>query len=184
MTPPVLYLFAGSNGAGKTTFARSYLTPLPGPPRFLNADEIARGLSPFDPTSMARKAGKLLLGEISGCIGARRSFGLESTLSGRSQLRVIQHAKACGYQVEIHYLWIPSPELAIHRIAQRVLMGGHFVPDADVIRRYQRSLDNFVNLYASLADAWVLWDNTLKPPGLLMESPGASLDQLKALLIP
>ncbi|WP_035602689.1 zeta toxin family protein [Haloferula sp. BvORR071] len=184
MTPPVLYLFAGSNGAGKTTFARAYLTPLPGPPRFLNADEMARGLSPFDPTSVARKAGKLLLAEIEECIAARRSFGLESTLSGRSQLGVIERAKARGYQVEIHYLWIPAPELAMRRISQRVIKGGHHVPDADVIRRYQRSLDNFVKLYAPLADAWVLWDNTLSPPALLLESPGASLEQLKARLIP
>ena len=184
MTSPVLYLFAGCNGAGKTTFAKAYLTSLPGPPRFLNADEIARGLSPFDPASMARKAGKLLLGEIDDCIEAGRSFGLESTLSGRAQLGVIERAKTRGYQVEIHYLWIPSPELAIRRITQRVRMGGHFVPDADVIRRYQRSLGNFVNLYAPLADAWVLWDNTLKPPGLLLESSSASLNQLRARLIP
>jgi predicted ABC-type ATPase len=184
MASPVLYLFAGSNGAGKTTFARSYLTLLPGPPRFLNADEMARGLSPLDPTSVARKAGKLLLGEIDGCLEAHHSFALESTLSGRVQLGVIKRAKANGYRVEIHYLWIPSSDLAIRRIAQRVEMGGHFVPDGDVIRRYRRSLDNFVSLYAPVADSWVLWDNTLKPPGLLLESPGASLTQLKALLIP
>ena len=184
MYPPVLHLFAGSNGAGKTTFARSYLTLLPGPPRFLNADEMARGLSPLDPTAVARKAGRLLLGEIDGCIEACHSFALESTLSGRSQLGVIRRAKASGYQVEIHYLWISSPALAIRRIAQRVEMGGHFVPDADVIRRYRRSLDNFLGIYAPVADSWVLWDNTLKPPGLLLESPGASLSQLKSLLIP
>jgi predicted ABC-type ATPase len=184
VNPPELYLFAGSNGAGKTTFARAYLTALPGPPRFLNADEIARGLSPFDPNSVARKAGKLLLSEISESIGARHSFGLESTLSGLSQLRVIQLAKACGYRVEIHYLWIPSPDLAIRRIAQRVEMGGHFVPDADVIRRYRRSLNNFVDLYAPLADSWLLWDNTTKPPALQLEFPGVSLEQLRARLIP
>lgn len=135
MPPPTLYLFAGSNSAGKTTFARAYLTVLPGPPRFLNADEMARGLSPFDPTSVARKAGKLLLAEINESLDAERLFGLESTLSGRSQLRMIERAKALGYQVEMHDLWIPDPELAIRRIAQRVVMGGHFVPDADVIRQ-------------------------------------------------
>jgi predicted ABC-type ATPase len=180
---PVLYLFAGSNGAGKTTFARSYLTSLPGPPRFLNADEMARGLSPLDPASVARKAARLLLAEIGESLEAGHSFALESTLSGRSQLQVIERAKERGYQIEMHYLWIPSPELAIRRISQRVQMGGHFVPDADVIRRYKRSLDNFVNLYVPLADAWVLWDNKSRPPGLLLESPGASLAQLKALLI-
>ncbi len=134
--PPTLYLFAGCNGAGKTTFARAYLTQLDPIPRFLNADEIACGLSPLNPRKIAVKAGKLLLHEIDGCLTASETFGLESTLSGTSYTRLLQRAKSLGYQVEIHYLWLPSPSLAIRRIAQRVKKGGHAIPDADVKRRF------------------------------------------------
>ena len=93
---PTLYLFAGSNGAGKTTFARAYLRQLDPVPRFLNADEIARGLSPLDPQKLAVKAGKLLLHEIQGCLESGLSFGLESTLSGTTHTKLIQQAKSLG----------------------------------------------------------------------------------------
>lgn len=111
--PSTLFLFGGSNGAGKTTFARAYLRQLDPIPRFLNADEIARGLSPLEPQRLAVKAGKLLLHEIQGCIESGVSFGLESTLSGTTHAKLLQRAKSSGYQIEIHYLWLPSPELAI-----------------------------------------------------------------------
>ena len=140
---PTLYLFVGSNGAGKTTFARAYLTRFSDPPRFLNADEIARGLSPLDPRKVAVKAGKLLLHEVKECLESGISFGLESTLSGTSHVRLLQHAKSSGYQIELHYLWIPSPELAILRIAQRVRKGGHPISEEDIRRRFKRSLDHF-----------------------------------------
>ena len=140
---PTLYLFAGCNGAGKTTFARAYLTQLKPVPRFLNADEIARGLSPLDPSTIAVKAGRLLIHEIEECINSGDSFGLESTLSGTTLAKLLQQAKAHGYQIEIHYLWLPSPVLALRRIAQRVKMGGHSVPAPDVKRRFARSLTNF-----------------------------------------
>ena len=177
-----LYLFAGSNGAGKTTFARAYLRQLEVVPRFLNADELARGLSPLAPQAAAVRAGKLLLREIDDCLGKGESFGLESTLSGTAHVRLIRQAKEAGYQVELHYLWIPSVALAIRRIAQRVKMGGHSVPEGDVRRRFKRSSRNFTGIYAPLADLWMVWDNRLQPPHLLLSSERGSLssfDQLK-----
>ncbi|MFT4177072.1 MAG: zeta toxin family protein [Luteolibacter sp.] len=181
--PPTLYLFAGCNGAGKTTFARSFLTVgFSSPPRFLNADEIARGLSPFSPESVALKAGKLLLAEIEDCLRNRQTFALESTLSGHAQAGIFEHAKALRYQIVIHYLWIPSPAMAIKRVAQRAKKGGHFIPRQDVIRRYHRSLGNFAKIYALLADNWLVWDNTLASPTLCLDSSQATLVQLHELL--
>lgn len=180
--PPTLYLFAGCNGAGKTTFARAYLTQLPDPPRFLNADEIARGLSPFNPRKIAVRAGKLLLHEIDDCLAAGVSFGLESTLSGTTYTRRIQRAKSLGYLIEIHYLWLPSPAIAIRRIAQRVKKGGHSIPDADVKRRFARSIAHFQEIYAPLADFWTVWDNLHEPPHLRLTSESDSLARLIELL--
>jgi predicted ABC-type ATPase len=180
--PPTLYLFAGSNGAGKTTFARAYLRQLDPIPRFLNADEIARGLSPLDPQKLAVKAAKLLLHEIQGCLESGLSFSLESTLSGTTHTKLIQQAKSLGYQIELHYLWLPSPELAIRRIAQRVKMGGHDIPEADVRRRFTRSWMHLIQLYGPLADTWQVWDNRNKPPGLIMSSETSTLSQLEQSL--
>jgi predicted ABC-type ATPase len=176
---PTLYLFAGSNGAGNTTFARAYLRQLDPIPRFLNADEIARGLSPLDPQKLAIKAGKLLLHEIQDCLESGISFGLESTFSGTTYTKLLQQAKSVGYQIELHYLWLPSPELAIRRIAQRVKMGGHNIPEADVRRRFTRSWKHLIQRYGPLADTWQVWDNRNKPPGLIMSSETSTLSQLE-----
>lgn len=183
-SPPTLYLFAGSNGAGKTTFARAYLCQLDPIPRFLNADELARGLSPLAPQSAAIRAGKLLLHEISACLKTGNSFGLESTLSGTLHIKIIGQAKALGYRIEIHYLWIPSPALAIRRIRQRVKMGGHLVPHHDVKRRFTRRLNHFVETYAPLADAWTFRDNSSHAPALLFDSATGTLPQVKQFLFP
>lgn len=185
MKSPVLYLFAGSNGAGKTTFARAFLTTqFQVSPRFLNADEIARGLSPLAPETVALKAGRLLLQEIDGCLASGFSFALESTLSGHAQAAILKKAKASGFKVEIHYLWLPSPSLAVRRVAQRVKKGGHHIPTADIRRRYRRSIGNFTRIYAPLADVWFLWNNVSKPPVLILESGAASLRLLRNLLLP
>lgn len=183
-TPPTLYLFAGSNGAGKTTFARAYLRQLDPIPRFLNADEIARGLSPLNPQKLAVKAGKLLLQEIQDCLKSGDSFGLESTLSGTTYTKLLQQAKSIGFQIEIHYLWIPSPSLAIRRIAQRVKMGGHSVPESDVKRRFSRSLNNFLEIYAPLSDGWTFRNNSVQPASLLFDSANSILCQVKDFISP
>lgn len=176
MSSPTLYLFGGPNGSGKTTFARAFLTSqFKHPLRFLNADEMARGLSPLSPESVALKAGKLLLREVDECIAAGTSFGLESTLSGTAQVRILQRAKARGFVVELHFFALPSPELSIARIAQRVAKGGHHVPDEDVRRRYPRSIRHLEETYGPLADRVFRWNNSLPGATVLLEDPNASV---------
>src|SRR5450759_2574374 len=104
---PTIYVIAGCNGAGKTTFAKEFL-PNIGVVRFLNADEIARGLSPLKPEAVAFKAGRLLLSELNELIERRETFALESTLSGRTYLKIFEEAKQCGYKIELHFVWIPD----------------------------------------------------------------------------
>lgn len=124
------------------------------------------------------------MAEIDGCFDDKISFALESTLSGHAQANILRRAREIGYQIEIHYLWIPSTTLAIKRIAQRVKKGGHHIPSEDVKRRYGRSLENFVHTYAPLADVWMVWDNSHEPARLLLRSHDTTFDQLAAQLLP
>jgi len=135
MPVPTIYVIAGCNGAGKTTFAKEFL-PSVGVVRFLNADEIARGLSPLRPEVVAFKAGRLLLSELHELIERREAFALESTLSGRTYVNIFEQAKQCGYAIELHFVWIPDVREAIRRVRQRVIEGGHDVPGEDVQRRF------------------------------------------------
>ncbi len=184
MAAPTLHLFGGPNGCGKTTFARAYLTPLAPPVRFLNADEIARGLSPFAPEMMAVRAGRLLLGELRACLEARQSFALESTLSGRGYVRMLAEARAAGFLVELNYLWLPSADMAVRRMRQRVRKGGHHVPEVDVRRRYARSLELLVSDYLPLAHEWWIWDNEQSPAVCLANWQTESIEEASALLFP
>lgn len=129
MPSPTIYVIAGCNGAGKTTFAKEFL-PSIGIIRFLNADEIARGLSPLDPSVVAFKAGKLLLSELRELIDRQETFALESTLSGKTYVKIFEEAKQLGYKIELHFVWIPDVREAIRRVRQRVVEGGH-----DVLRK-------------------------------------------------
>ncbi|SKA77590.1 Predicted ABC-type ATPase [Prosthecobacter debontii] len=178
MAPPVLYIIGGCNGAGKTTFSRELL-PSIGIKRFLNADEIAKGLSPLDPTLVAFKAGRLLLDEVEGLLVAKASFAIESTLSGKTYVSLIRRAKELGYRFVLHYLTIGSYQQAIERVRLRVGLGGHHVPDADVERRFQRSLRHFVEDYLPLADEWHLWDNTSPPSVEILNSQQDTADTVQ-----
>ena len=129
--PPTIYLIAGCNGAGKTTFAREFLPKEVKCLRFLNADEIAHGLSPFDPAAGAFRAARLLLTEFRASLQRRETFALESTLSGRTYVGLLRQAKALGFRIHLHYLWLPNPRMAVARVRQRVKKGGHDVPVAD-----------------------------------------------------
>jgi predicted ABC-type ATPase len=176
---PIIYLIAGCNGAGKTTFAKEFL-PSIGVIRFLNADEIARGLSPLKPEAVAFKAGRLLLSELRELIDQRKTFALESTLSGRTYVNIFEDAKQQGYRIELHFVWIPDAREAIRRVRQRVIEGGHDVPAEDIRRRFTRSIDHLLKDYASLADKWFLWDNSTPPAKLLAESATHSIIKLRA----
>lgn len=168
---PRCIVIAGPNGAGKTTFAREYLPREAGVIRFVNADLIATGLSPLRPELAARQGGRLVLTELERLVKAREDFAFESTLSGRTYLQLMTRWKARGYRIELVFLSLPSVELALQRIAARVRQGGHDVPRADVIRRFERSWVNFHSLYRTVADTWAVYDNAGDTPQLLEVGP-------------
>jgi predicted ABC-type ATPase len=157
---PRCVVIAGPNGAGKTTFARQYLPQETTIVHFINADLIAAGLSPLAPAGAALRAGRLVISEIERLSRDRESFAFESTLSGRRYVQRFKSLKTLGYKIEFVYLRVASPKLALKRIASRVRQGGHDVPKADVVRRFERSWQNFVNIYQPLADAWVVYENS------------------------
>lgn len=161
---PQLILLGGSNGAGKTTSAKVLLPRLLKVAQFVNADEIARGLSPYAPESAALEAGKLLLKRIRTLADRRESFALESTLAGVGHARFCQKLKRQGYRITLIYVWLDDPGIAIHRVEERVRKGGHDIPPDEVRRRYDRSLINFVDRYRPLADEWVVIDNSYDLP--------------------
>ena len=160
-------LLQGELGAGKTTFAKEFLPGYVHCPRFVNPDLIAAGLSPFSPESVAARAGRLMLEEVGSLINRGESFAFESTLSGKTYLRLIRQAKDAGYVIHLFYLWIPDPSLAVARIRDRVDSGGHNVPEPDVRRRYGRTLRNFFGMYRPIADSVHFFNNTGSEPELV-----------------
>jgi len=164
---PTCLIIGGPNGAGKTTFAREFLPREGGIIHFVNADLIAAGLSPLKPTLAALRAGRLVLTELDRLADAGLDFALESTLSGQAYHERIMRWKAWGYRIEMVYLRLDSPEIALKRIAARVKEGGHNVPAADVRRRFVRSWQNFYTVYRPLCDICWLYDATSHPPRLL-----------------
>lgn len=164
---PNVYIIAGPNGAGKTTFAREFLPNYANCRVFINADLIAQGMSPFDPDKAAFRAGRLMLEEIGTQAARGVDFGFETTLSGKGHLHVVRGLKKRGYEVHIFYLWVPSAELTLARIKERVLRGGHDVAEPVVRRRFARSFRNFLWEYRPLADSWTLYDNTAETPALI-----------------
>jgi predicted ABC-type ATPase len=180
--PPTIYVIAGCNGAGKTTFAREFLPKEVKCLRFLNADEIARGLSPFNPSASAAKAGRLLLEEIRDALARRQTFAVESTLSGRTYIRLLREARQLGYEIELHYLWLSSPTQAVARVRQRVKMGGHHVPAADIRRRFRRSLLHLCDDYLALATRWAIWDSRDLPAKRLAISSTHDIGSVRPLI--
>lgn len=178
---PTLCIIGGCNGAGKTTLARKLLPRL-GLMRFLNADEIASGLSPLDPSLSAFKAGRLLIEEARSLVAANASFALESTLSGKTYVSMIREAKSHGYRLILHYIVISSGTQAVRRVALRVKLGGHHVPEDDVRRRFERSRRHFLEDYLLLADEWGLWDNQEPPARQIADSKLHDIEHLKAML--
>lgn len=169
-TSPRCIVIAGPNGAGKTTFAREFLTKEVGVVHFVNPDLIASGLSPLRPELAALAAGRLFLRELDRLSTAKSDFAFESTLSGLTYLSRLKRWKGAGYQIEIIYLRISSPQLALRRIAARVKQGGHDVPRVEVLRRYTRSWVNFDKHYRLLSHTWSVYDNSGSTAMLLERS--------------
>ena len=164
-----VYIVAGPNGSGKTTFATEFLPEYARCKHFVNADLIAKGLSPFSPGAAAITAGKLVLEQIHQFANKGVDFAFETTLSGKLYVNLFKSLKKKGYKIHLFFLWIPESNLAISRIKGRVAQGGHDVPVQDVLRRFGRSLVNFFTLYQSLADSWMLFDNAGIIPVLIAE---------------
>ena len=162
-----VYIIAGPNGSGKTTFAKKFLPDYVNCPNFVNADLIAQGLAPFDPRTAAIKAGKLVLQQIHEFAARGVDFAFETTLSGKTYLGLLKQLREKGYARHLFFLWVPSPELAIARIKDRVKEGGHDVPDEDVRRRFSRGIHNFFKLYETLFDSWTVFDNSGTKPILI-----------------
>lgn len=160
-------IIAGPNGAGKTTFARSFLPVEAGLIRFINADLIAVGLSPFAPDVAAIKAGRLMLEEITERLRRDESFALETTLSGLRYLWHIKQWQAQGYIVSLLFLALADVETAIARVAERVRQGGHDIPEAVIRRRFFAGRKNFEQHYRNAVNDWGLYDNTGSTPVLL-----------------
>jgi predicted ABC-type ATPase len=152
-------IVADSNGAGKTTFAREFLVENPNY-EFLNADEIAKDISPNNLENAKVEAGKQFFGKLTALTEVDRSVVIESTLSGRYLIRWIKNLRGFAYEVRIIFIFVESPEIAIERIADRVKKGGHFVPDNDVRRRFTRGIANFWSVYRNLVTRWQLIYNS------------------------
>ena len=158
-----LYIISGPNGAGKTTASYTVLPKILRCKEFVNADEIARGLSPFNPESVAIEAGRLMLKRINELLQRNVSFSIETTLSTRSYFRLVEKAHSQGYDVTLLYFWLKSPQQAIERVAERVAKGGHNIPNDTIIRRYWEGLNNLFNIYMPIVDTWILVNNGETP---------------------
>ena len=170
-----VYVVAGPNGSGKTTFAREFLPNYAKCPNFVNADLIAQGLSPFAPRSAAIKAGRLVLSRIHEFSKSGADFGFETTLSGKTHLRLFRRLEEEGYCVHIFFLWVPCAELSLLRVKNRVADGGHNVPAVDVTRRFGRSIDNFFNVYQPFTHSWMLFDTSGVTPVLAAKGANGSV---------
>jgi len=160
MKSPNLYIIAGCNGAGKTTAAFTILPDVLGCEQFVNADEIAKGLSPIHPESVAIDAGRIMLHRIEELMHKGITFAIETTLATRSYRSLVSKAHKLGYFVHLLYIWLSSPQLAIKRVAQRVSEGGHNIPSDVIVRRYHHGIENLFNLFMPIVDSWTIIDNT------------------------
>lgn len=157
---PKLYIIAGCNGAGKTTASLTILPEVLDCEEFVNADEIAKGISPFKPEDVAVEAGRIMLKRIDYLLKQKSSFAIETTLATRSYKRLVEYAKEIGYSIELLFFWLPSPQMAEKRVALRVASGGHNISKEVIYRRYWLGLRNLFNIFAPIVDTWSLYDNS------------------------
>lgn len=170
---PKLYIIAGCNGAGKTTASYTVLPEMLGCKEFVNADEIARGLSPFNPASVSIEAGRLMRQRMDDLLSEGADFAFETTLATRSYVRFVSLAHAKGYFVTLLYFWLPTPEQAVARVATRVSEGGHDIPSEVIRRRYANGIRNLVSLYAPVCDFWTIYDNSSADAEIKIVASGA-----------
>ncbi|MHC5672562.1 zeta toxin family protein [Nostoc sp.] len=167
---PNLYIIGGANGSGKTTAALQILPYFLEVFEYVNADEIAAGLSPFNPESVASQAGRLMLERLETLVNAEADFAFEITLVARNFARFLRESKNKGYIINLIYFWLQSPELAIARVCRRVESGGHNIREDTIRRRYERGRSNLINLYLPICDTWIIYDNSGSEPLLVAAS--------------
>jgi predicted ABC-type ATPase len=158
-----LYIISGCNGAGKTTASYTVLPEILHCKEFVNADEIARGLSPFNPEDVAIEAGRLMLQRIEALLERGETFSIETTLATKSYINLVRRAQSKGYSVKVLFFWLNSPELAIQRVAERVAKGGHNIPTPVIRRRYVAGISNLFHLFMKEVDYWDIYDNSGYP---------------------
>ena len=157
---PKLYIIAGCNGAGKTTASFTILPEILGCKEFINADEIAKGLSPFQPESVAMQAGRIMLARMDELLQKGETFAFETTLATKSYKQKIEWAQANGYEVTLLFFWLDSPNIAKKRVAQRVAEGGHNIPLETIERRYHNGIANLFAIYIDMVDICYIFDNS------------------------
>ncbi len=177
-TPPSVVILAGPNGAGKTTAAPFVLRDALGVEEFVNADDVARGLSGFAPERAAVAAGRIMLARMRALTSARATFAFETTMATRSYAPWLSRLRQTGYRVTLIFLYLPSPDMAFERVRGRVAEGGHDVPEPVVRRRYARGLRNLWNLYLPLADDWSVYDNAGRTPDLMAVGSGMIVERV------
>ena len=155
-----LYIISGCNGAGKTTASYTVLPEILKVEEFVNAVEIARGLSPFNPDSMAIEAGRLMLKRIDELLLVGKNFAIETTLATRSYAKLVERAHRQGYVVHLVYFWLSSPLLAKERVSSRVSQGGHNIPPDVIQRRYDLGIRNLLEIFIPIVDGWLIVDNS------------------------
>lgn len=160
---PKLYIISGCNGSGKTTASYTILPDLLNCRQFVNSDEFAKSLSPFDPAAASVTASRYMVVKINYLLERLEDFAIETTLATRSLLRIVQQAQSLGYEVTVLYFWLATPEMAIQRVHERVAAGGHNIPDAVIRRRYVMGLQYFFETYVPVTDRWILADNSRSP---------------------
>ena len=158
-----LYIISGCNGAGKTTASYTVLPEILDCREYVNADEIAKGLSPFNPESVAIEAGRLMLERIDYLMTAGVSFSIETKLATKPDVNLVRRAHKQGYNVKLLFFWLESPEMAKLRVAERVAKGGHNIPEDVIERRYYAGIRNLFNLFMNEVDYWAIFMNTKKP---------------------
>jgi len=164
-----LYIIAGCNGAGKTTASYTILPEILECDEFINADEIAKGLSPFKPEKEGIQAGRLMLYRIKTLINSEQDFAFETTLATKSYRSLVVEAQKNGFFVSLYFFWLSSQALAIKRVETRVKEGGHNIPEYIIRWRYENGLNNFFTIFKGLVDDWIFIDNSGEPYQIIAE---------------
>jgi predicted ABC-type ATPase len=174
-----IYIIAGCNGAGKTTASFTILPEILDCKVFVNADEIAKGLSPFQPEKVAFEAGRIMLVRIESLLNSNISFAFETTLATKIYKSKLENAILNGYNIKLLFFWLPSVEMAINRVAIRVSEGGHNIPTDVIERRYSRGIENLFKIYIPLCDEWAVFDNSDELPDLIARGYSSELFIMK-----